>query len=104
MTLEHEKASFYTISQRNFNKVHTQSTPTSFGPEAVITTAGTACLARSSVRHKVSLIIKNLLLPAAERSHLLSPSAEDKASHIHMTRSFGRMTVFEGQNVHHRSG
>lgn len=100
MTLEHEKASFYTISQRNFNKVHTQSTPTSFGPEAVITTAGTACLARSSVRHKVSLIIKNSLLPAAERS----PSAEDKASHIHMTRSFGRMTVFEGQNVHHRSG
>lgn len=76
--------------------------PTNVAPEAVITAAGTGCLARSSARRSVSLIIKSLLLPAAELSHLLSPSAEDKESHICMTRSFGRMRGFEGQNVPHR--
>lgn len=72
--------------------------PTSIAPEAVIAAAGTGSLARSTVRHSVSLIIKSLLLPAAEHAHLLSLSAESKDSHICMTRSFARMTGFEGRN------
>lgn len=46
--------------------------PTSIAPEAVIAAAGTGSLARSTVRHSVSLIIKSLLLPATEHAHLLS--------------------------------
>jgi len=80
-----------------------RSAPASIAPEAVITAAGTGCLARSSARVSVSLISESSLLPAAEHSHLLSPSAEDKESHICMTRSFGRMRGFEGQSVPHRS-
>lgn len=69
--------------------------PTSIAPEAVIAASGTGCLARSALRCLVSLIIKSLLLPAAE--HCV-PSAEGKGSYSCMTRSFGRMTGFEGQN------
>lgn len=72
--------------------------PTSITPEAVIAAPGTGCLARSAMRNSVSLIIKSLLLPAAEQAHLLSFLAEGKDSHICMTRSFGRMTGFEGPN------
>lgn len=50
------------------------------------------------MRFSVSLIIKSLLLPAAEHAHLVLLSAEGKDSHICMTRNFGRMTGFEGQN------
>lgn len=67
-------------------------TPTSIAPEAVTVPPGTGCLARSTVRLSVSLIIKSLLLPAAEHAHLVSLLAEGKDSHICMTRSFGRMT------------
>lgn len=46
--------------------------PASIAPEAVTAAPGAGCLARSTVICFVSVIIKSLLLSAAEHAHLVS--------------------------------